>query len=119
MKKLLLIITALTALGACAQNSKQVSASYVSPVAYQSLSCSQLRLEAQRVSQRVNGAMTAQDQQASEDAALTAVTLVLFWPAAFFINGDDGTSVELARLKGEFDAIQQANIQMNCGIDFR
>lgn len=118
MKKMIAAAAALALLGACAKNSKEVAATYVSPINYQSMSCNQLRQEAVRVSQRVQSSMTTQDQKAGDDAALMAVTLVLFWPAAFFINGDDANSVELGRLKGEFDAIEQANIRMNCGIQF-
>ena len=44
------------------------------------------------------------------------VGLVLFWPALFFIKGDKQSAAELARLKGELDAIQQASIMHNCGI---
>lgn len=118
MNKFVLCIVPILLLGACAQNSNEVSASYVSPITYQSFSCSQLSQEAQRVSQRVQASVVTQDQKAGQDAAATAVSLILFWPAAFFINGDDENSAELARLKGEMEAIEQANIQKNCGIQF-
>ena len=45
---------------------------------------------------------------------MTAVSLVLFWPAVFMIKGDDENGPEIARLKGEMDAIEQANIQKKC-----
>ena len=47
------------------------------------------------------------------------VGLVLFWPSLFFIKGDGATAAELGRLKGEMDAIEQASIQKNCGIQFQ
>lgn len=100
----------------CAQKSDEISASYISPIAFQSHSCEQLGAEAQRVSTRAAAAIAKQDQKAEDDAALTAVSLVLFWPAAFFIDGDDETAGEVARLKGEMEAIEQANIQKNCGL---
>ena len=50
---------------------------------------------------------------------LAAVSLVLFWPAAFMIRGNGESAAELGRLKGEMQAIEQANIQKNCGINFR
>ena len=103
---------------ACAQNSNEISASYVSPLEYQTYSCSQLRQEATRVSRRAAEMTTAQDQKAQSDAGMTAISLILFWPAAFMIDGDDETAGQLARLKGEMDAIEQANIQKNCGIQF-
>lgn len=103
-------------ISACAQKSADISAAYVSPLAFQSHSCAQLGAEAQRVSARAADAIGRQDKQASDDAAVTAVSLILFWPAAFFIEGDDETAAEVARLKGEMEAIEQANIQKSCGL---
>lgn len=49
---------------------------------------------------------------------MTGVALVLFWPAMFAVGGDGQTAAELARLKGEMDAIEQTSIARNCGIKF-
>jgi hypothetical protein len=49
----------------------------------------------------------------------TAAAIVIFWPAAFFVGGDKQNAAELARLKGEMDAIEQASIRKNCGIQFQ
>ena len=61
----------------------------------------------------------AQDSQANKDNALTAATIIIFWPAAFFIGGDRANATEVARLKGEMDALEQVSIKKNCGIQFR
>ena len=116
MKKILFVTATSVFLAGCAQKSTDITASYVSPVTYQSYSCNQLSQEAQRVSQRVQTSVAAQDKKAGNDTAMTAVSLVLFWPAAFMIKGDGDNSSELARLKGEMDAIEQANIQKRCGL---
>jgi hypothetical protein len=87
-------------------------------VNYASYSCGQLREEASRVSSRAIQVSGAQDQKASNDAVATGVALVVFWPAAFFIKGDSTTAAEVARLKGEMEAIEQASIQKRCGIQF-
>jgi hypothetical protein len=50
MKITHLAAVASLALAGCATSPKDISASYVSPVLYQNLSCDQLRLEAARVS---------------------------------------------------------------------
>jgi hypothetical protein len=39
--------------------------------------------------------------------------------AAFFLKVDGSTAAELASLKGQMDAIEEANIQKKCGIEFR
>lgn len=103
----------------CASNSERITASYISPLQYQNYSCAQLGEEAQRVSSRVAQVSGVQDQKASNDAIATGVAIVLFWPAAFMIGGNDQNTAELARLKGEFEAIEKASVQKNCGIQFR
>lgn len=49
---------------------------------------------------------------------MTTVSLILFWPAAFFLKGDGAAAAEVARLKGEMQAIEQVNRVKNCGIKF-
>lgn len=106
-------------LTACASKSKDVSASYVSPTLYQNLSCSQLASEAQAVSSRAATAAGVQDKAASNDAVRTTVGVVLFWPAILFNNGDNAHTAELARLKGEMQAIEDASRRKKCGLQFK
>ena len=109
-------ITALAAaasIAGCASQPDQIAAAYVSPTAYQGMSCGSLNAEAQRVNARLVQTTGQQQKAANTDAAVTAVALVLFWPAAFFIAGKD-SSAELARLKGEADGIQAAAIRAGC-----
>lgn len=47
------------------------------------------------------------------------VGLIIFWPALLFTKGNDENTAELARLKGQMDAIEQASIQKRCGITFQ
>ena len=103
----------------CATNPKDIAPSYVSPILYQNLSCEQLAQEAARVSQAAAVSTGAQANQASKDAVMTTVGVVLFWPSLFFIGGDKGNAAEVARLKGEMQAIEQANISKSCGLQFQ
>ena len=103
----------------CASSSAEVKPSYVSPLQYQNLSCQQLGAEAERVSRRASEAAGVQDANKTSDAWTTGAAIVLFWPAAFFVKGDGQNAAELARLKGEFEAIEQASIQKNCGLRFQ
>lgn len=103
----------------CATSSSEITAQYVSPIQYQSLTCQQLTAEAERVSRRASQLAGVQDEKSSNDAVATGVGLILFWPSLFFIKGDGQTAAELGRLRGEFDAIEQASIQKNCGIRFQ
>ena len=121
MKKLisLLVAGSVVAVSGCAQKSDQISAQYVSPVAYESYSCRQVGEEAARISARAAELTGVQDKRAKNDAVATGVALVLFWPAAFFIRGDKQTAAELGRLKGELEALEKVSNEKNCGIEFR
>lgn len=119
MKKTVFAVAACAALAGCATSPKDIAPAYVSPILYQNLSCEQLAQEAARVSQAAAAATGAQQNQASKDAVMTTVGVVLFWPSLFFIGGDKGNAAEVARLKGEMQAIEQANISKNCGLQFK
>lgn len=118
MKTMLVACAALAAAG-CASKSENIASAYVSPLTYQPYTCDQLRLEATRVSSRAVALSGAQDSKATSDAVATGVAIVVFWPAAFLIKGDGASGAELARLKGEMEAIEQVSVQKKCGIEFR
>lgn len=103
-------------LAGCAKASNEVSTSYVSPIQYANHDCAQLQGELTRVNRRLVEKMRDQDSRADSDALTTGVGVVLFWPALFFIKGDEEHAGELARLKGEFDAIEQSAIQKRCNV---
>lgn len=107
------------AAGSCAKKSEDVAAAYVSPLAYQQYSCQQLAGEAERVSQRAAELSGVQDKKRTRDTVTTTAAVIVFWPAAFLVNGDDAQTAELARLKGEFQTIQQVSVQKNCGLRFQ
>jgi uncharacterized lipoprotein YajG len=109
--------TALTALmvTACATPPDKISASYVSPLQYNDYSCDQIKRELLRVNRRVVEVTGAQKKHADNDAVAMGVGLVLFWPALFLLAGGDKKD-ELARLKGEYEALEQAAIQKDCMI---
>lgn len=112
-------LTLAAACAGCASSASDIQPQYVSPLQYQHLSCPQIAAEAQRVSRRVAEVSGVQDEKASGDAVATGVALVLFWPAAFLIKGDGASAAELGRLKGEFEALEQASNQKRCGLQFK
>src|ERR1700719_1698832 len=99
------------ALAGCASHSADIAPSYVSPMQYDAYTCPQLAEEAQRVSGHAAEASGAQDSQATKDTVATTVGVIIFWPTLFFIGGDKQNAAELARLKGEMDAIEQVSIR--------
>lgn len=100
-------------IAACSPQPEAVAPAYISPTVYSGMSCSALNAEAQRINARLGQATAQQERAASNDAAATAVALVLFWPAAFFI-GNKGDEANLARLKGEAEAVHAAAGQRGC-----
>ena len=102
-------------LASCADHADKVQASYVSPLQYQEYSCHQIRTEVMRISHKVNEVAGIQDKTASNDSTAMGVGLILFWPALFFIEHGD-QHVQLAELKGQYDALEQTAIQKNCDI---
>jgi hypothetical protein len=119
MRKLAIVAVLAAAVSACASRSADVAPSYVSPVLYQNLTCQQLAQEAATTSSRAAAAAGVQDKKAGQDAALTTVGVVIFWPALFFTSGDGAQAAELARLKGEMQAIEDVSRLKQCGIKFQ
>lgn len=107
------------ALAGCASSSKDIQATYVSPVQYQSYTCQQLTLEAQALSTRAAQVSGAQDEKRTSDAVATTAAVIIFWPAAFLVRGDGQTAAELANLKGQMQAVEQSSIQKKCAIQFQ
>ena len=101
------------AIGGCAKDASEVGTTYVSPITYQSYSCEQLGEEAQRVSAAAAQAAGVQDQTVA-----MGVGLIVIWPVLFLTKGNDEKTTEVARLKGEMDAIEQEAIAKHCRITF-
>jgi len=101
---------------ACATSPNSMTASYVSPLIYQSYDCQQLIMESDRVSRRVQSMHAKLDDKSSSDTTTMTVGLILFWPALFFLDGDDDGAIEYKRLMGESEAVQQAAVAKKCDL---
>jgi hypothetical protein len=117
--RILGIVALGAALGGCASSSAEITPAYISPVAYQNYTCKQLALEAQSLSTRAASLSGVQDSQRTKDQWSTAAAVVIFWPAAFFVGGDKQAAAELAQMKGQMVAVEQASIVKNCNIKFQ
>ena len=101
-------------LAGCSTASKDIAAVSVSPLQYQSYDCEQLTGESNRLQTRITQLGGRLDEAASNDKAITGVGMILFWPALFALGGTKQQEAEYARIKGEYDAIQQAAISKKC-----
>jgi hypothetical protein len=110
-----LVGSLLAILSGCSTTSKDISSTYVSPLQYSSYDCQQLAAESNRVHVRVSQVGGVIDDSARSGNMATTAAVILFWPAAFFTGtGNKEQQAELARLKGEQDAIQQAAVSRKC-----
>ncbi len=101
-------------LGGCATTSDKIATAYVSPLIYKDYNCDQITAELARVSRRAGEIAGTIDKNAKGDKVATGISLILFWPAAFAIDGDGPEVQEYSRLKGEREALEKASIQKNC-----
>ena len=113
-KQIAAVLSATVALAGCATASKDIAANYVSPVEYQSYDCQQLAGETHRIQERVTELGGRLDQAAANDQAIAGVGIILFWPALFALGGTKDQEAEFARLKGDYDAVQQEAILKKC-----
>lgn len=98
----------------CATGSQGITPEYVSPMQYQPYDCEQLISEMQRIQVRVTQLGGRLDQASAHDKAIGVAGAVLFWPALFALGGNEQQEAEYARMKGEYEAIQQAAIMKRC-----
>lgn len=108
------VVTACMVLSGCATASKDITAAYISPMQYQAYDCDQLSSETQRIQTRVVQLGGRLDTAASNDKALVGVGVLLFWPALFALGGTKQQEADYARLRGEYDAVQQSAILKKC-----
>ena len=114
MRPIILATAAALALAGCATSPDQITASSVSPALYSGMDCRQITAEAQRINSRLANITGAQESRANRDTAMTAVTLLLFWPAAFAIGAGQDHAAEIAQLRGEAEALSHAARARGC-----
>jgi starvation-inducible outer membrane lipoprotein len=96
-------------IAACAKSPDSIQASYVSEVTYQSWSCRQLSEESARLSSALATASTQQERARGNDV----VGVILIGLPVSSLSGDN-IAPEIARLKGEQEAVRRAMITKSC-----
>jgi hypothetical protein len=96
------------ALAGCASLASDIAPAYVSPVAY---------LRRSRRGRRPCPALkTASEPRTLGPLALRSSS---FGRRRFFVGGDKQTAAELAQMKGQMVAVEQASIAKKCNIEFQ
>ena len=114
IKSTLLLVTAIALTSGCASKPSEIQSQYVSPFAYSDYSCKQIRNEMHRVQSKVSSLGGQIEENASGDNMAMGVGMILFWPALFFLDGDGTEAQDYGRLKGEYEALEQAAIRQDC-----
>ena len=115
------IATALVAamlVSGCATQPSNVTAAYVSAMKYEGQDCRRLAREAEDIDVRLRQVTGTLQTKANTDAVLVGVGLLLFWPALLALpaTGGKAEEAELARLKGEAEAVLRAMKERNCDV---
>lgn len=116
MKKIAFALTAVAMIAGCsgAKKASEVTPAYVSTTTYTSLSCSQLNTEAENIRRMIPALEGAVDKHREQQTGVEVVTWVLFWPAAFLLDKGEAQSSQLARARGELEAVNLAIRQNKC-----
>ena len=122
MKKniLFFLITVIFIITSCAQGTKDITPMYTSDLIYNNYTCDQLRAEAIRLNHEMVKTGAVVDEEASADQTQGWVGALLFWPALFWLEGEDTQHThQYAALLGQYQAIERANIQKQCGMNIQ
>jgi len=110
LKRFVLAALACTAVAGCAQSPESISPAYISEVGYRSWTCKDLGEESQRLSAALANASRLQENARTGD---TVGVILLGLPTAS-MSGQN-VAPEVARLKGEAEAVRKASIGKRCG----
>lgn len=113
----ILMATAVVAVAAgcsSAPKSNEVTAAYVPTSNYKDFTCEQLVAEAEGIRRSVPALASAVDKHRSNQDGVELITWILFWPAAFALDKGEENSGQLAKAKGELEAVTLAMQTKRC-----
>jgi|TARA_B110000444_G_C18261838_1_gene332301 hypothetical protein len=117
MKKYLTLLTLFLILGmgcSTAQKASEVSAIKVSVAPYLKLSCKELATEQNDLFNQAEAAGAIVDSSHDSDRNVELVTWILFAPAALLLDGNQAEAANLASLRGQLAAVQDAQKVNDC-----
>ena len=106
---------AMVGMSACASAPEDIHATYTPATRWQGETCKQLAEETARIGSDVDRVTGQQRQKRQTDQFATGIGVVLFWPALIAMPLTKDHKAELARLKGEYEAVQREQEAQRCG----
>ena len=114
-KKVVLALVSVSLLaGGCASRPENVTASHVSSSRYMDRTCKSLAREYDEVAEALRVQSAKLNDKATQDAVVTGVGVILFWPVLFALGNNAGLEGDVARLKGEEQAIRRQMRDADC-----
>lgn len=115
-KKTILIMTILS-VSACAVTPEEIKPTYVSSNKYNRYDCMEIQKEINDISMREKELYSQVSKMEKRDAITLTVGIFLFFPALFFLNGNDNIAQkEYADLKGQHEILKNTAIEKGCSI---
>ena len=107
-------ILAALALSACAQQPSAIAPAEVSRSVYSGVGCTTLAKQLYSVETRLGELSAAQSAEANKDAAWVAGGALLFFPVMAVAAAGEDHAGEIAKLKGEKNALREQMLISNC-----
>lgn len=116
MRRIAACVAICGVLAACASSPDDIVPTYVSAARYDTYTCDQIRSELEAIGTRVNQIVGRQRKKARNDQIAMGVGLVIFWPALFFLSSGSDRADEIARLRGEYEALDRVAKAKRCSV---
>ena len=108
----------LTLVGGCssAQKASEVSSVRMPVAPFRKMDCKELATEMSSLTKEAESARSQVDSAYSSDKTKEAVAWILFAPAALLMDGNQQETGKLAALKGQIEAVQEAQKINKCSL---
>lgn len=111
----LMLAGGLALVAGCATRSSEVRPKPGDPAAYAGWDCERLFDETDLVQQRAADVAYAVDARVGNNMIALGLGVTVFWPALLAMRPDGPEAVELAELKGRYEALRLAADRRHCG----
>tara|TARA_B100000989_G_C19311698_1_gene372843 strand:+ start:51 stop:377 length:327 start_codon:yes stop_codon:yes gene_type:complete len=97
-----------------AKKSSEVQSIRIPVAPYLKMNCKELATEQSSLISEAQAAGAQVDSSHDSDQAAVLVTWLLFWPAAFLIEGNQEEASKLAGIKGQLESVSEAQKINEC-----
>lgn len=113
-RPVLFVVLSCLLLQGCITRATDVKPSSTDPAEFLGWSCVRIDDELDTVQYRASDVAYAVDERAGNNILALGLGVMVFWPALMAMRPDGLEAVDLARLKGRFDALTQASRSAGC-----